>query len=610
MPRIRSLLPSLTMLVSTFAVTWLTLGLVERANGLLYLWPLTGLQLGLLLPMWQTGWSALLPPLASGAIGIMLGATAAGMPGGAAVMVGLISACDVTLAAWIMSPGILRFDDLKERSKVLRFGIASLVAPLIMGTAAALATIPVTHEPFGRIVTATVLADSLGIAIVLPAILFLTSGEYRDPGKLRPFLLRGTIAGVVFVAMACYAFWQNRNPILYAVFPPMVMMVLAMGLEGATFTGVALTVIGCTATHLHHGPIWLAVGASNEHRMVMMQTFLWVGAATALPVGALLDERRRAERSTNEARSIYQTLLQNAEDMIILSSMDGNRRYISPAVKSLTGWTPEEFMALDRLQTFHPDDRDLAGLVMESMASGKQEHVFRYRMAQKSGGYRWVEAVARAYFDEKTGQVRGYVGTIRDISSLKQYEETWEQERETLTREKQAMAKLAHTDALTVLPNRRAFDDALYMELNRSVAMTVMMIDVDFFKAYNDSYGHQAGDECLRKIARALEGQVGRGNDLVARLGGEEFGVLLPGADLEGARRVADAMLNAVWGLAVEHKASPMGRLSVSIGIASWDDARGRNTALLIQQADRALYVSKRSGKNRITVAGAMPVAV
>lgn len=604
-------IPALLMtLVATFLAAWLTLGVFGRSDQLIYLWPLTGLQLGLLLPLWRRDWAAVLARQTAGAVGLILGAAVAGLPPGIALMIGLINACEVFLCGWIVSPAVANFDDLKERAHVLRFGIAAIVAPAVMGSIAAIPVAPVTHQSFLHVATTSVLSDALGIAIVMPVVLFLTSGEYRSFKKLRPHLLRTTLTGSAFVATAVYTFWQNQNPLLYIVFPLMVIMVLAMGLEGATLSGVVLTIVATTATNLHHGPFWLAVNASAEHRMVLLQLFLIVSAATALPIGALLDERRREGRAAEEARSIYQTLLQNAEDTIILSSFDGTRRYISPAIKTLTGWTPAEFLAMDRMQTFHPDDRDMARLVMESMAGGKRQHVIRYRIAQKEGGYRWVEAVARAYFDETSDTVLGYVGTIRDISSLKQTEEIWQMERETLTREKLAMARLANTDALTVLPNRRAFDDALLRQLSRAAAVSVMMIDVDFFKAYNDLYGHQAGDDCLRQIAQALQSKVGRGGDVVARLGGEEFGVLLPGADAGGARRVAESMLNAIWELDIPHQSSPIGRITISIGIANWADIREHDTALLIQQADRALYVSKRAGKNQVTIAGTMPVAV
>ncbi len=147
--------------------------------------------------------------------------------------------------------------------------------------------------------------------------------------------------------------------------------------------------------------------------------------ATALPVGALLDERSRAEQETAEARRIYQILLENAEDMIVLSSFEEKVRFVSAASQRLTGWTPEEFLQLAPLSIFHPDDREMATLVHESMMAGKREHTFRYRMAQKNGEWRWVEEYARTYLDEATDQPLGYVGTVRDITALKSAEDAW-----------------------------------------------------------------------------------------------------------------------------------------------------------------------------------------
>ena len=391
------------------------------------------------------------------------------------------------------------------------------------------------------------------------------------------------------------------------VYPPMVLMVLAMGLEGSVFVSVTLAVIGSVATAHGHGPLQLSRLAKPEDRLLILQMYLWMSMATALPIGALLDERRRAEKAVEEARSVYQIVLENAEDMIILSSMDGSQRYISPASERLTGWTSEEFLALDRMSTFHPEDREVAALVMESMASGKREHIFHYRIAQKDGGWRWVEAVARAYFDGETGKVLGYVGTVRDISDFKNTEEELIHERERLARDKDRIELLARTDALTQLPNRRAFDEALRDQLTFSrqgKKVALLMVDVDFFKLYNDVYGHQEGDACLRRIGEALQGQAGRGDDFVARWGGEEFGVLLPGADLAGAQVVANGILEAVRGLGIEHTGSPRGMCTVSIGVAVLDAHSMEDPGHWVQQADKALYASKRTGKDRATAAG------
>lgn len=128
------------------------------------------------------------------------------------------------------------------------------------------------------------------------------------------------------------------------------------------------------------------------------------------------------------------------------------------------------------------------------------------------------------------------------------------------------------------------------------------MIDVDYFKLYNDRYGHQEGDFCLQRLARALQACTGRVSDLVARVGGEEFAVLLPGTDETGARRVGEKILEAVRSLGIEHADTPLGRVSVSIGMAMWPSNFTTETSFLIQQADRALYESKRRGRNSLSV--------
>ena len=176
------------------------------------------------------------------------------------------------------------------------------------------------------------------------------------------------------------------------------------------------------------GPIMLAKG-SSMHQFLVFQTFVWISLATSLPVGALLDERRRAEHRAKESESIYHVLLQHAEDLIVLSSVDGSQRYVSPGVTRLAGWTQEEYLAMDRFETFHPEDRELARNAVRSISSGVQEQTIQYRMREKSGGWKWVQAVVRAYGAEGEATA-GYVVTMRDISDQKQIEESWHKERQ------------------------------------------------------------------------------------------------------------------------------------------------------------------------------------
>jgi len=159
-------------------------------------------------------------------------------------------------------------------------------------------------------------------------------------------------------------------------------------------------------------------------------------------------------------------------------------------------------------------------------------------------------------------------------------------------------------DGLLGIANRRAFDETLAQEWARAVrdvsVTSLLMIDVDYFKNYNDSYGHQAGDRCLKQIADAIAAAVKRPGDLVARYGGEEFGVLLPGTDAAGADEVARAIQNEVAQRAIPHAASSVSdRITVSIGISTVTPTPGLRQESLVHAADRALYRAKQGGRNR-----------
>lgn len=167
-------------------------------------------------------------------------------------------------------------------------------------------------------------------------------------------------------------------------------------------------------------------------------------------------------------------------------------------------------------------------------------------------------------------------------------------------------------DGLTGIPNRRRFDEHLEAEFRRAKRtaspLSLIMIDVDSFKDYNDNYGHQKGDECLILIAAALSRILGRPCDLVARYGGEEFMAILPNTNADGALKLAESMRNEVESLAIEHKHSKVAQhVTISLGVIT--QIPGHNTAIshMVGAADRALYQAKRSGRNCVAVHGDKP---
>jgi diguanylate cyclase len=179
-------------------------------------------------------------------------------------------------------------------------------------------------------------------------------------------------------------------------------------------------------------------------------------------------------------------------------------------------------------------------------------------------------------------------------------------ESQSKLREANAMlGELSIRDGLTGLYNRRHFDEALDTEWRRSVRslrpLALLMLDVDCFKALNDTYGHARGDECLREMARVLEDMPRRGHDVVARYGGEEFAVLLPGADSAGAMRIAEYIRSSVEALQMEHRRSSVAHVvTVSIGVSCRVPQMQEGPGAMMHEADMALYLAKQMGRNRV----------
>ncbi|KAB8057753.1 diguanylate cyclase [Janthinobacterium sp. FT14W] len=169
----------------------------------------------------------------------------------------------------------------------------------------------------------------------------------------------------------------------------------------------------------------------------------------------------------------------------------------------------------------------------------------------------------------------------------------------------ETLARLANQDGLTGLANRRHFDQSLLAEFSRAqrekCALALVLIDVDFFKQYNDIYGHVAGDECLRKIGKVVAYSMRRPGDLAARYGGEEMVILLPATELAGALAVAEGVRDAVQSLGVEHRGNPLGVVTASVGVAAFMPVHLENQAVeLVELADTALYKAKASGRNKV----------
>lgn len=175
-----------------------------------------------------------------------------------------------------------------------------------------------------------------------------------------------------------------------------------------------------------------------------------------------------------------------------------------------------------------------------------------------------------------------------------------------LERANRLLQSLSYVDALTGVPNRRHFDELLDQEWRRALrdesSLCVVLIDVDLFKAFNDNYGHQSGDDCLKHVAVEVSGVLRRGGDLAARYGGEEFGVVLPGTEAPGALIVAEDIRQRVESLKIAHKGSPFQVVTISLGIKAMRPGPKDTPEAILVAADKALYKAKEQGRNRVVM--------
>ena len=287
--------------------------------------------------------------------------------------------------------------------------------------------------------------------------------------------------------------------------------------------------------------------------------------------------------------------------------------YMSPTSLDILGHPPEYFIAnIERLWAIvHPDDIDQ--LMAEDVKSTERNDIFvlQVRIILPSGQQKWVLINSKPT-QRKKNNAFIWCGYITDISAQKSAEQEvalrtaeLQESEKKLNKLNESLEKLAVQDGMTGIANRRAFDTRLEYEWNRcqreKQPLSLIMIDVDFFKQYNDHYGHLAGDDCLKMIAKALSSIVKRETDFCARFGGEEFVLLLPNTALTPAMQIAEDYREKINQLEISHESSAAGSsISISAGVSSTLPADDKSALTLIEKADQALYQAKMNGRNRV----------
>jgi diguanylate cyclase (GGDEF)-like protein/PAS domain S-box-containing protein len=288
----------------------------------------------------------------------------------------------------------------------------------------------------------------------------------------------------------------------------------------------------------------------------------------------------------------FKFLTENSADMIFRCDFAPKFTYVSPSSVRLLGKTPEEFLGLHPSSAVLAEDLIIIRKHIEVLSErGSEPSNVAVRFLHKNGSLIWMEVSARMIEDPDTGQPREMILVARDITERKKLEDQ--------------LFAMAMTDGLTGLSNRRAFNVELERQwtrvLEESSQVSLVLLDIDHFKQFNDEYGHLAGDDCLRVIGAAVRSAV-RGADIVARYGGEEIAIILPSTGPHEAVTVAEAVRNAIENLEIPHAGNPEGgKVTASLGVATALARAGgaiRMPESLVLSADKALYMAKSEGRN------------
>ncbi|MBB4260232.1 MULTISPECIES: diguanylate cyclase [unclassified Bradyrhizobium] len=339
---------------------------------------------------------------------------------------------------------------------------------------------------------------------------------------------------------------------------------------------------------------WRAAAIS---RMLYVTALVMLIAVIGAVLVRQLHRGQRMAAALVEKEAHFRLLAEGSSDMVTRIGLDERLRYVSPSSARVVGWRANQLIGTPALAGINPEDLPEVQAIVDAMKRGEREEArLTYRNSHRQNGEVWLESTMRVTRKDN-GRVDGVVAISRDITEHKKLETRLE--------------TLAIEDSLTGLANRRRFDERLKEEWARAYrdrsSLALLMIDVDHFKAYNDEYGHPAGDACLRLVAKIIAAETQRAGDLAARYGGEEFAMLLPNTDAAGCALFGERIRSAIHEAGLVHATNPeSGCVTASVGGATCRPAleRTAGVASLVEAADRALYAAKDAGRDRLAMSG------
>ncbi|MFK8182492.1 MAG: diguanylate cyclase [Phormidesmis sp.] len=392
------------------------------------------------------------------------------------------------------------------------------------------------------------------------ALIFQTPGAFQE----MPIRCQGKVAGALWVEYTQSHVWSD--------------------LENATMLSISLLAAAAKTAQKQNT---LSASLASHSRQLKRETI----------------EREQAEQAWQESQRFIQGIIDASTNILYVDSFaDGSNFYISRWIKNVLGYEIHEVQKLGPNyleQLVHADQKLQIASERQKLAAINDGEVVEneYQFRHRQGNWRWLLCRETVFQRDENGEPTQIFGTATDITKRKHAEDALKEFNKELTR-------LARMDGLTQVANRRAFDQYLRQEWNNVGAgrssLSLILCDIDYFKNFNDTYGHQAGDVCLRQVAQAIERAVKRSTDLVARYGGEEFAIILPNTTIAGLNQVASEIQREIRELAIPHSRSEVSDfITLSLGLTLVSATENIHPDMLVAAADQGLYQAKYAGRDR-----------
>lgn len=509
----------------------------------------------------------------------------------------LSTASAVLFAAWVLQPDQDwvngRTDSVRSWRRFVIYGV--VIAPAIAGVIGA-ASVLVHGQSTGLsslAATASIwyLAEAVGIAFLAP-VLLRWPRSWSTAWRNLSWRQLATSAGfsLLVIAVCLVAAAESNFVLLFLTGVPALLVLIEAGIAAAFWQLAIGAVIILGATYTGYGPFDSQAAGPTES-MIHAQVFLLVGYVMVVLVAAALDERNRLSAMDRASHEVYDLVAELTGDLVIVIDARGDVLHHSFAGHGNLALPPGRITRENWLRQVHPDDRHL---ITNRWNAGRSFASLPFRVRGRDGSWAWFVLHSRYVSNGLSAAI------VRDVTA------------ELAVRE--SLTDMANSDALTGLANRRGLahraGEIWLLATELKEPLTALFVDIDHFKAFNDRFGHQAGDDCLRQLADVLHNLADRDNCVVARYGGEEFAIVVAGSADPYA--FAAGLSAAVRGLAIPHPESPSSVVTISIGVCTVDPCdndryRGVDPEAAVNEllncADKALYTAKAEGRNRISVA-------